>query len=144
MHSIILPALLALSSSFSIAQTPDSTDTLKSVQLQDVVIKASLVKHNAASEVYTITADVAQRLTSAYQLLGALPDICYNSFSNSISVRNETNVLVEIDGNPTTKDQIASLRSENISKVEVVHTPAARYTMAGYKYVIRIKDAGWI
>ena len=139
--SFILEFAMIAMAYTSSAQSVNQADSgiAKSVELDEVVVKASLVKHDSHSDEYRMLPKITQGATSAYDVLSRLPGVSYNDLQNSISVRMDKNVLVEVNGNRVTAEYIRALPVDRISRIQVVYAPSARYTSEGIRYVINIK-----
>lgn len=125
----------------SLAQSIDSVDSLgrKIVNLDEVVVKAALVKHDSRSDEYILTPELRQGATSVYDVFSRLPGVAYNSINNSLSVRMDYNVIIEVNGKRVSPEYIMALPIDHISKIQVIYVPTARYATEGIRYVINIK-----
>lgn len=121
-----------------VAQMAD-TVAMDSVELEELVVKESLVKHTANGDTYKVTETMRRGVDGTLQLLGRLPGVTYDNVANSITVRNNSKVQIIVNGNPVDANYLNALPTERIDRVEVVYVPSARYTTAGYRYVIDIK-----
>lgn len=121
------------------AHTLADDDSLKTINLADVVIKAQTKRHHVNSDVYYIDADKCKGTITIYDLLEKIPGVDYNKFSNTLSVFRDKNIKVEVNGTPASNDYLLALSPNRISKVEIVRVPSAKYTLSGCKYLIRIK-----
>ncbi|WP_317575068.1 TonB-dependent receptor plug domain-containing protein [Segatella copri] len=137
MKLIICVLLFVLNSSnVCLGQDSIRIDTVKSVTLNEVVVKAK--KHNLYSDVYYINPDIRKGTMSVYDLLAKLPGVDYNKLANAISVYSDAKVIIEVNGVPASKDYLQALAPTDVAKIEVVRLPSARYKMLGYHYTIRI------
>lgn len=125
----------------SSAQSMNPTDSVitKVIELDEVVVKAMLVKHDSHSDEYRMIPELTQGAASVYDVLSRLPGVTYNNLQNSISVRMVPDVLIEVNGNRVTPEYIRALPLDRISRIQVVYAPSARYTTEGIRYVINIK-----
>ena len=138
--AISLGVLTALAVVAQEATIPgDSVSTMRNVELDELVVKESLVKHSTKSDTYKVTEAMRRGVDGTMQLLGRLPGVDYNLVTNSISVRNDTKVQILVNGNQVEDSYLKALPPDRIDKVEVTYVPQARFAMAGYKYVIDIK-----
>lgn len=137
----LLGAVSFATASVSFAQTTSQADTVvtKSVELDEVVVRAMLVKHDAHSDEYRMIPKLTEGAASAYDVLSRLPGVTYNNILNSISVRMDRNVLIEVDGHRVSQEYVQALPVERISRIQVIYAPSARYTTEGIRYVINIK-----
>lgn len=138
---ILLGFVMVASINISLAQTANQTDSIagKVIELDEVIIKAMLVKHDSHSDEYRIIPELTQGTSSAYDVLSRLPGIAYNNINNSISVRMDKSVLIEVNGHRVSPEYVQSLSLDRISKIQVVYVPTARYATEGIHYVINIK-----
>lgn len=103
MKLIICVLLFVLNSSnVCLGQDSIRIDTVKSVTLNEVVVKAK--KHNLYSDVYYINPDIRKGTMSVYDLLAKLPGVDYNKLANAISVYSDAKVIIEVNGVPASKD----------------------------------------
>lgn len=134
---IAMTAMVYTSSAQSASQN-DSVIT-KMMNLDEVVVNATLVKHDSHSDEYRMIPKLTQGATSIYDVLSRLPGVAYNNLNNSISVRMNNNVLIEVNGNRVSQEYIQALSLDRISRIQVIYAPSARYTTEGIRYVINIK-----
>lgn len=120
----------------------ESTDSLESVKLTEIVVSERPVIHKSKSDVYLITTDMLRGQGNAFDIVGQLPGIVYDDLSGKISVNTDERVVMTVDGIERSIEFIKTLDPQRLKKVEVVHTPSGRYLAAGYNYVIdiRLKD----
>ena len=122
--SVLATVLFALPIA-STAQTAEKTDTVstKMMNLDEVTVRAMLVKHGKQSDEYRMIPKLTQGTTSVYDVLSRLPGIAYNDLTNTLSVRMDRNVLIEVDGKRVSQEYLQALTPERISRVEVVYAP---------------------
>lgn len=127
--------------SLSLAQSTDYLDSLKmkTVELEEVEINSALVRHDSRLDEYRLTPALTQGATSIYDVLSNLPGITYNSINNSVNVRMDKAVLIEVEGNRVSSEYIQALPIDIISKIQVIYVPNARYSTEGIRYVINVK-----
>lgn len=137
----LLAFLLNLTSFVAIAQEEMAKDSVATEVkvLDEIEVKAALVKHDSRSDEYRMTPNLVQGATSAYDVLSRLPGVSYNNVSNAISVRMDQNVMLEVNGTMVPRDYIQALPLDRIAGIQVVYAPSARYTTEGIRYVINIK-----
>lgn len=133
-------AMLAAHHTLS-AQSVGQADTIttKEVQLKDVVVKATLVRHENELDEYRMLPKLTQGANDVYDVLSRIPGVAYNRLQNSITVRMENNVLIEVDGHRVSKEFVQSLPLDRISTIQIVYVPSARYALEGFRYVINIR-----
>lgn len=125
----------------SSAHQKDMTDTVisKTVELDEIIVKAALVKHDSRSDEYLMTSELRQGASSVYDVLSRLPGVVYNNIGNTISVRMDNNVLIVVDGMHVAPEYLQALPVNRISRIRIVYVPEARYTTEGIRYVINVK-----
>lgn len=112
---------------------------MRNVELDELVVKGALVEHTANGDTYRVTEEMKRGVDGTLQMLGRLPGVDYNLVSDAITVRNDSKVLIQVNGNQMPNGYLKALSPDRIDKVEVTYVPSARYTAAGYRYVIDIK-----
>ena len=144
--TVTLSTILVLSALFAkaeqiVVQTSVQQDTAKidNVELNELVVKESLVKHSAKGDTYKITEAMRRGIDGTMQLLGRLPGVVYDNVNNSVTVRNDSKVQIIVNGNQVDNSYLNAISPERVDRVEVIYVPSARYTAAGYRYVIDIK-----
>ncbi len=95
-------------------------------------------------KVYSIAADVQSTFGSLSDVLTAIPSIDVDP-DGIVSLRGDTNVLILIDGKPSTQfagssagDALQSIPAKDIERIEVLTTPPAQYKADGAAGVINI------
>ena len=112
---------------------------MRNVKLDELVVEEALVEHSAKGDTYKVTEEMRRGVDGTLQMLGRLPGVDYNFVNNSITVRNDAKVLIQVNGNQMPDGYLKALSPDRIDKVEVTYVPQARYSAAGYRYVIDIK-----
>lgn len=125
----------------SLSQSQNEADSIgsKTVELDEVVVKAALVKHDSRSDEYVLTSELCQGAASVYEVLSRLPGVVYNNIGNTVSVRMDRNVLIEVDGVQVPSEYLQALPLSRISRIQIVYAPSARYTTEEIRYVINVK-----
>lgn len=125
----------------SFAQQRNEADSVisKTVELDEIVVNAALVKHDSRSDEYIMTSELCQGASSVYDVLSRLPGVVYNNIGNTVSVRMDSNVLIEVDGMQVSPEYLQALPVSRISRIQIVYAPTARYSTAGIRYVINVK-----
>jgi outer membrane receptor for ferrienterochelin and colicin len=114
--------------------------------VQSVVVTA----HKLAVEtlidrkVYSVTDDVQATFGSVSDVLSAIPSVDVDPDGN-VSLRGDSNVLILIDGKPSTQfsgsaagDNLQSIPARDIERIEVITTPPAQFKAEGAAGVINI------
>jgi len=114
--------------------------------VQSIVVTA----HKLAVEtlidrkVYSVTDDVQASFGTLSDVLGAIPSVDVDPDGN-VSLRGDSNVLILIDGKPSTQfsgsaagDNLQSIPARDIERIEVITTPPAQFKAEGAAGVINI------
>jgi outer membrane receptor protein involved in Fe transport len=114
--------------------------------MQSIIITA----HKLAVEtlidrkVYSVTDDVQASFGTLSDVLSAIPSVDVDPDGN-VSLRGDSNVLILIDGKPSTQlsgsaagDNLQSIPARDIERIEVMTTPPAQFKAEGAAGVINI------
>lgn len=125
----------------SLAQQRNEADSIvsKTIELDEIVVNAALVKHDSRSDEYILTSELRQGATSVYEVLSRLPGVTYDNIGNTVSVRMDRNVLIVVDGVRVSQEYLQALPLSRISRIQTVYAPEARYSTEGIRYVINVK-----
>jgi outer membrane receptor protein involved in Fe transport len=128
------------------ARAADPSSPAPAPAVQSVVVTA----HKLAVEtlidrkVYSVTDDVQASFGSVSDVLSAIPSVDVDPDGN-VSLRGDSNVLILIDGKPSTQfsgsaagDNLQSMPARDIERIEVITTPPAQFKAEGAAGVINI------
>src|ERR1700692_4784126 len=94
--------------------------------------------------VYSVTSDVQRTLGTLSDILNVIPSVDVDP-DGIVSLRGDSNVLILIDGKPSTQfsgtaagDNLQSIPAKDIERIEVLTTPPAQYKADGAAGVINI------
>lgn len=124
--------LLMLTTGFSAFAT-EPTDTIRTKELDEVVVQAAKVIRKADMDVYHPSQSALENSKNGMQLLRNLmiPTLNVNDALGSISAAGQT-VQVRINGRVSTIEQVKALLPETIKRVEWIDNPGLRYGGANY------------
>jgi outer membrane receptor for ferrienterochelin and colicin len=114
--------------------------------LESVVVttKKLAVETLIDRKVYSVTADVQATFGSVGDVLSAIPSVDVDP-DGKVSLRGDSNVLILIDGKPSTQfsgsaagDNLQSIPAKDIERIEVLTTPPAQFKADGAAGVINI------
>ena len=95
-------------------------------------------------KVYSVTADVQATFGSVGDVLSAIPSVDVDP-DGTVSLRGDSNVLILIDGKPSTQfsgskagDNLQSFPAKDIERIEVLTTPPVQFKADGAAGVINI------
>lgn len=109
-------------------EIPDSIFEDKSVQLDEVTVSATPVVHKVDRDLYIPSAETKSRSNDALDLLQnmQLPTLNVNTVLNTIDCAGQ-NVDVRINGRKVGIEQVKSINSSNVVRVEYHDSPGLRY-----------------
>ena len=128
------------------AANADDTSPPPAADVQSIVVtsKKLSVETLIDRKVYSVTEDVQRDFGSLSDILNVIPSIDVDS-SGIVSLRGDTNVLILIDGKPSTQfsgsaagDNLQSIPAADIERIEVLTTPPAQFKADGAAGVINI------
>jgi outer membrane receptor protein involved in Fe transport len=140
-------ALTALAPATAPAQTAaDLPASSPSTAVGTVVVTAQKlsVETKIDRKVYAVAGDAQSAFGTASDILNVIPSVDVDA-DGVVSLRGDTNVLVLIDGKPSTRFQgsaagenLQSLSAADIERIEVLTTPPPQYKAEGAAGVINI------
>src|SRR5258707_14267789 len=102
------------------------------------------VENRIDRKVYSVTTDVQASFGSVGDVLTAIPSVDVDP-DGKVSLRGDSNVLILIDGKPSTQfsgsaagDNLQSIPAKDIERIEVLTTPPAQFKADGAAGVINI------
>ena len=105
----------------------DSTDTLATKEIQEVILKSQRKKQFADKAVYTFDKEALERARYAKDLLRTLPELQLDPVSNTITSTKGGTTLFLINGVEATDLQVRSVAPSEVVKVEYYDIPQARW-----------------
>jgi outer membrane receptor protein involved in Fe transport len=114
--------------------------------LATVVVKADKlnVETRIDRKIYTVTEDAQSTFGTLSDILSVIPSVDIDP-DGVVSLRGDSNVLILIDGKPSTQfqgsaagDNLQSISAEDIERIEVLTTPPAQFKAEGAAGVINI------
>lgn len=122
-----------------VAFADEPTDTIKTQELNEVVVEAQMQRTTANSTTYYPDRNSKRAAQNAIDLLNQMniPQINVNPVSGSVQTPSGDDVAIFIDMEPATQEEKDALRPEDVKKVEYLMFPSdPRYNHE--KYVINI------
>ena len=108
------------------------------VMLEDVVVSSTALSHKSTVEHTTINAssNMASSKGSALDILSTSSSVSVQN--EEISIRGNRNILVLMDGIPTTITDLSSIPAANIKNIDIITNPDASYDSEGTGGIINI------
>lgn len=136
---ILISTLLSAALS---AQT--QKDSIRNVEQINLLVKKKLIERKADRLIFNVEASVASQGMDATETLANVPMLKVDENMGSISITGKSTVSVMINGRMLNLsgnallNYLKSIRSENISKIEVITTPPSKYEAQGNSGLINI------
>lgn len=119
-------------------------DSLKEIEQVNILVKKKLLERKADRLVFNVDASIASQGMDAGETLASVPMLKVDENMGTISITGKSSVNVMINGKmlnlsgTALLNYLKSIRSENISKIEVITTPPAKYEAQGNSGLINI------
>ena len=129
-------------SSATFAQT--QKDSLKEIEQVNILVKKKLLERKADRLIFNVDASIASQGMDAGETLANVPMLKVDENLGTISITGKSSVNVMINGKMLNLsgtlllNYLKSIRSENISKIEVITTPPSKYEAQGNSGLINI------
>jgi len=139
-------AYLALVTTCTAAAAADGPQPPASNTLATVVVNANKlnVETRIDRKIYTVTDDAQSTFGTVSDILSVIPSVDIDP-DGVVSLRGDSNVLILIDGKPSTLfqgsaagDNLQSISAKDIERIEVLTTPPAQFKAEGAAGVINI------
>jgi outer membrane receptor protein involved in Fe transport len=136
--------VLAIAGSNVAAADNPAGSPADSVESIVVTARQLSVETRIDRKVYTVTSDVQSTFGALSDVLNVIPSVDVDP-EGVVSLRGDSNVLILIDGKPSTQfsgpsagDNLQSIPARDIERVEILTTPPAEFKAEGAAGVINI------
>lgn len=126
----VLCSVLFLGGIFAFSQektTNDSISVPKTAEIQEVVLKAQRKKQLTDRAVYTFDKEALEKARYAKDLIQTLPELQLDPITNTLKSTKGGTTLFLINGIEATDQQIRSVATAEVVKVEYYDIPPARW-----------------
>lgn len=119
-------------------------DSLKEIEQINILVKKKLLERKADRLIFNVEASIASQGMDAGETLANVPMLKVDENMGTISIIGKSSVNVMINGKilnlsgTALLNYLKSIRSENISKIEVITTPPSKYEAQGNSGLINI------
>ncbi|PIF44095.1 outer membrane receptor protein involved in Fe transport [Chryseobacterium sp. 52] len=119
-------------------------DSLQHVAQINLLVKKKLIERKADRLIFNVEASIASQGMDASETLANVPMLKVDENMGSISITGKSTVNVMVNGRMLNLsgnallNYLKSIRSENISKIEVITTPPSKYEAQGNSGLINI------
>ena len=144
LSAILVAALVLPSTRVGAADTPPASEPSPTIDTIVVTAQKLSVETKIDRKVYSVADDAQSAFGSASDILNVIPSVDVDA-DGIVSLRGDANVLVLIDGKPSTQFQgsaagenLQSLSAADIERIEVLTTPPPQFKAEGAAGVINI------
>lgn len=119
-------------------------DSLKEIEQVNILVKKKLLERKADRLIFNVDASIASQGMDGGETLANVPMLKVDENLGTVSIIGKSSVNVMINGRmlnlsgTALLNYLKSIRSENISKIEVITTPPAKYEAQGNSGLINI------
>jgi outer membrane receptor protein involved in Fe transport len=141
---------VAITAAFSVAKAaeepPPAPAPSAPPEVETIVVSAEKLSVETLIDrkVYSVTSDVQSAFGSLSDILNVIPSVDVDP-DGIVSLRGDSNVLILIDGKPSTQfsgssagDNLQSIPAKDIERIEILTTPPAQFKADGAAGVINI------
>ena len=123
---LVLVLVCLLSNTIFAQETKDS---LLVKELDEVVVSAPNTIKKGESSVYYPNSELKRTTKNASQVIAGLqiPELIVDLSSGTISTMGKEKLLILINGRPASQNELATISSKDIVKVEYISNPGVRY-----------------
>ena len=107
----------------------ETKDSLLINELDEVVVSAPNIIKKGESSVYYPNSELKRTTKNASQVIAGLqiPELIVDLSSGTISTMGKENLLILINGRPASQNELATISSKDIAKVEYISNTGVRY-----------------
>ena len=138
------PIAVAVAASTAAAVDDPAGPPVASVDAIVVTADKLSVETRIDRKVYTVTSDVQSTFGTLSDILNVIPSVDVDP-DGVVSLRGDSNVLILMDGKPSTQfsgpsagDNLQSILAKDIERIEILTTPPAEFKAEGAAGVINI------
>lgn len=119
-------------------------DSLKEIEQVNILVKKKLLERKADRLIFNVDASIASQGMDAGETLANVPMLKVDENLGTISIIGKSSVNVMVNGRmlnlsgAALLNYLKSIRSENISKIEVITSPPSKYEAQGNSGLINI------
>lgn len=117
---------LCLACAFPVKMTAQTSDSIRTKEIDEVVVKAKMQHTNAMSSTYIPTLKQRQSAQNAIDLLQqlALPQININLMDNVVTTTSGQSVAIYINYIPASAEEMEGILTSDVRRVEYLDFPA--------------------
>lgn len=103
-----------------------------------VTVTGSPRKVEIDKDIQLVTGTMKEGAANTYEVLDKVGGLHYDRFNNKITVDNNDNIIILVNGIEKNQDYIRNLNPDRLLKVEIIRDPGGKYGLKGYAAVINI------
>lgn len=123
---MVILSMVVLPLSAQEAADSTTTDSLTK-ELKEVTVQADIVKQDGFSTTYAITKRMREGANNTAQLIGKLPGMKIDRFTNSIDYLGKNKIMILVNGVEKDIEHVKNLSHERFDRMEVTVSPMGRY-----------------
>ncbi len=125
-HYKCFALILFLIMAFTINGTSQTADSISTIKLKEIVVKAQLQRTDASSMTYTPTGKQKSSAQNAIDLLRqlAIPQINVSLVDNAVTTPSGQSVSIYINYIPASKEEMEGLLTSDVRRIEYLDFPA--------------------
>ncbi|MFC6269271.1 outer membrane beta-barrel family protein [Frigoriflavimonas asaccharolytica] len=139
----LITSLALLSGSLYFAQETSPKDSIKSENIEEVIIQKKVFLKKADRMIYDVANSPIAKGTTAFDLLKETP-LVSSTDNSTLKILGKNNAIIYINGRKTNMDAEAVMEmlkntpSENISKIEIITVPSSEFVVESNDGIINI------
>jgi outer membrane receptor protein involved in Fe transport len=143
----VLGITIGIAAAYSVAKAAEEPSPASAPPAVETIVVTSerlAVETLIDRKVYSVTSDVQSTFGTLSDILNVIPSVDVDP-DGIVSLRGDSNVLILIDGKPSTQfsgasagDNLQSIPAQDIERIEILTTPPAQFKADGAAGVINI------
>lgn len=106
--------------------------------IEEVKVTGETYKLELDKEVKILTSEMKKGSSNTYDLLDKVGGVNYDRYNNKITVDNDDNIIIIVNGLEKDAEYIKNLDPERLQKVEIIRDPSGKYALEGYSAVVNV------
>ncbi len=107
-------------------------------EIKKITVKGQSRRVELDKDVQIITNEQKKGAANTYDVLDKVNGLHYDRYNNKITVDNDDNIIILVNGIEKNPDYIKNINPERLQKVEVIRDPGGKYGLKGYSAIINI------
>ncbi len=107
-------------------------------ELEELAIEGSAQRNDFDKDVHVITEQQKKGASDTKDVLDRISGVTYDRYQGTISVDNDKNILILVNGVEKDQEYIKNLAPDRLLRVEIVRDPGGRYGLEGYSAIVNV------